>query len=349
MKGAMIARSPTDWHAKDRQDEPWQHALREVVTSSDELLALLDLADEAPALDRRPAFPLRVPRSFVARMRRGERDDPLLRQVLPALAETQTQPGFVDDPLDESEANKLPGLIHKYAGRVLLVLSGNCAINCRYCFRRHFPYADNRPPRAEWAPVFDYIERDPSLHEVILSGGDPLSLSDRRLAEMVDRLAAIAHLRRLRVHSRLPVVVPQRVTPALVELLTGSRLATSLVIHANHPREIDQTVGTALRPLRTAGLSLLNQSVLLAGVNDHADTLTELSERLFAVGVLPYYVHLLDRVSGAAHFDVPEAHARALHAALLARLPGYLVPRFVRAVAHAASKIPLGPALAQTT
>lgn len=341
MKGAMIARSRIDWHAKDRQDEPWQQALRDVVTRSDELLALLDLPGAAPGVDRRPAFPLRVPRSFVARMRAGEPDDPLLRQILPALVEGQAQAGFVDDPLAEAQANKLPGLIHKYAGRVLLVVSRHCAIHCRYCFRRHFPYADNRPSRAEWAPALAYIERDPSLREVILSGGDPLTLPDRRLAEIVSRLAAIPHLRRLRLHSRLPVVIPQRVTPALVELLADSRLATSLVIHANHPRELDDDLAHALQPLRAAGISLLNQSVLLAGVNDRADTLSALSERLFAVGVLPYYIHLLDRVSGAAHFDVPAAHARALHAALLAHLPGYLVPRFVRAVPNAASKIPL--------
>jgi EF-P beta-lysylation protein EpmB len=343
MKAAMIARSPADWQAKDAQAEPWQLALQKVITDSDELLALIDLTPQALAIDRRQTFPLRVPRAFVARMQPGRADDPLLRQVLPALAERRLLPGFGNDPLAEAEANKVPGLIHKYHGRVLLIVTSHCAIHCRYCFRRHFAYAANQPSRADWSQAFDYIRGDDSIREVILSGGDPLSVPDRHLQWLISQIEAIPAVSRLRIHSRLPVVVPQRITPALVALLAGSRLQVSLVLHANHAQELDDSLATALRPLRHAGIALLNQAVLLAGINDEVEALTELSERLFAIGVLPYYLHLLDRVAGATHFEVVEERVHLLRAAMLARLPGYLVPRFVREVARAESKVPLSP------
>jgi EF-P beta-lysylation protein EpmB len=343
MKGVMIARSPANWQIKDVRGDSWQLALQTVINDSDELLGLLDLTPAATAVAPGKDFPLRVPRAFVARMQPGRPDDPLLRQVLPAIDESGPQPGFTQDPLAEAEANKVPGLIHKYRGRVLLIVTGHCAIHCRYCFRRHFPYAATQPSRADWWQAFDYIRRDGSISEVILSGGDPLSVPDRHLQWMIGEIEAIAHVRRLRIHSRLPVVVPQRITPALVAMLSGSRLHASLVIHANHAQELDHAVAAALMPLRRAGIALLNQSVLLAGVNDQVAALTELSERLFAIGVLPYYLHLLDPVAGAAHFEVAEPRAQLLREAMLARLPGYLVPRFVREVAHAASKLPLAP------
>lgn len=329
--------------------EPWQLALRDVVSNGDELLELLGLATGTLGLDTCSSFPLRVPRSFVTRMRPGDPDDPLLRQVLPRRAESLTVPGFSTDPLAEAEARRVPGVIHKYRGRVLLIVAKHCGIHCRYCFRRHFPYAENQPSRAEWAQAFEYIRADASLHEVILSGGDPLSLSDRNLRWMVDAIEGIAHVRRLRIHSRLPVVIPQRITSALIGLLTRTRLQTSLVLHANHAQELDDAVANALQPLRSTAITLLNQSVLLAGVNDREDALADLCERLFAIGVLPYYVHQLDRVAGAAHFLVPDEQACALQQALLARLPGYLVPRFVREVPDAPSKVPIGRANAVST
>lgn len=338
--------TPQIGHAEDlgTRPEPWQRALRDVVSSGEELLEVLGVAAETLGLDTCSSFPLRVPRSFVARMRPGDPDDPLLRQVLPRHAERMTVPGFSPDPLAERQAKRLPGVIHKYRGRVLLIVAKHCGIHCRYCFRRHFPYAENQPSRAEWAQAFEYIRADASLSEVILSGGDPLSLSDRSLQWMVSAIESIAHVRRLRIHSRLPIVIPQRITSALIGLLTHTRLQTSLVLHANHAQELDDTVADALRPLRRTGIALLNQSVLLAGVNDHEDALADLCERLFAIGVLPYYVHQLDRVAGAAHFLVPDEQVFALQQALLARLPGYLVPRFVREMPDARSKVPIAAA-----
>lgn len=337
----MIARSPANWQGRDAAGEPWQVAMQTVIGDVDELLGLLGLTRGDVDIDDGQAFALRVPRAFVDRMQPGRADDPLLRQVLPRMAERLPLPGFSCDPLGEAQAMRLPGLLHKFHGRVLLIASGHCPIHCRYCFRRHFPYAAMQPARAEWQRVFDCIAGDPSISEVILSGGDPLSLPDRQLQWLIDRLAAIPQLRRLRLHSRLPVLIPARITPQLLRLLGDCRLPTSLVIHANHAQELDDQVAAALAPLRGAGVTLLNQSVLLAGVNDRLDDLCALSERLFAIGVLPYYLHLLDRVAGAGHFAVAEERVHELHAGLLARLPGYLVPRLVREVAQAPSKVPL--------
>jgi len=342
MKGAMIARSP-DSQGKNAHREPWQLALQDVVSDSDELLALLGLTPAALDIDGAPAFPLRVPRAFVARMRAHDPDDPLLRQVLPLTAERALLPGFSHDPLAELAANKVPGLLHKYHGRALLIVTGHCGIHCRYCFRRHFPYAARQPSRRQWSQVFDHIRRDDSISEVILSGGDPLAVPDRQLQWLIDQIEAIPRVSRLRIHSRLPVVIPQRVTAALVAMLAGTRLQTSVVIHANHARELDDDVAGALWPLRRAGIVLLNQSVLLAGVNDQVEALSALSERLFAIGVLPYYLHLLDQVAGAAHFEVSEPRMHDLRTAMLERLPGYLVPRFVRELPDARSKVAVFP------
>lgn len=313
------------------QTPQWQSELADAVTDPVELLDLLDLdLGSSPGVAAAAAtFRLRVPRPFIARMRRGDPDDPLLRQVLPLGAELQTVAGFRPDPLAET-ALMDGGVIRKYAGRALVVSTGACAVHCRYCFRRHFPYDDARAPADGWRSVLERFAADPSLDEAILSGGDPLTLSDRRLAQLVAGLDGIRHLERLRIHTRLPVVLPSRVDSALLQWLRATRLAVVVVIHANHAAEIDDDVAGALAALRGAGATLLNQSVLLAGVNDSADALAALSERLFAVGVLPYYLHLLDAVQGAAHFDVPEPRARALFAELQARLPGYLVPRLVR-------------------
>lgn len=290
-------------------------------------------------------FPMRVPRGYVARMRRRDPADPLLLQVLPLAREAEPTHGFTADPLEEHVASRHPGLLQKYQGRALLVVTGACAVHCRYCFRRHFPYAENRPGWSGWGAVLDDLARDPALSEVILSGGDPLSASDDRLEELVRGIAAIPHVRRLRIHTRNPVVLPERVDDRLVGWLEGSRLSTVVVVHTNHAQEIDGAVAAAFGRLRAAGVTLLNQSVLLARVNDSADSLVGLSEALFEAGAMPYYLHLLDRVAGAAHFDVAEERARKLVGEVAARLPGYLVPRLVREVPGEPAKVPLAPIL----
>ena len=308
----------------------WQQILAQGFAQSDQLLAFLQLPVADGSLLAEKQFKTRVPRGFAARMRTGDRFDPLLLQVLAVEDELRIAPDFVLDPLDEAATNSIPGLIHKYHGRVLLTITGACAINCRYCFRRHFPYQDNNPGRAGWQPVLDYIANDKHIHEVILSGGDPLLANDAILAPLFTQLAAIPHLTTLRIHTRIPVVLPERVDAGLIHLLKTSRLQKVIVLHSNHPHELDEQVAHACTALRDAGCHLLNQSVLLAGVNDNAQTLATLSQRLFACGVLPYYLHLLDKVQGAAHFDVPLEHALTIFQQLQGLLPGYLVPRLAR-------------------
>jgi len=323
-----------------RQVPDWQTALGQVITDPAELLDVLGLdAEWLPAArDAARAFPLRVPRAFVARMRRGDPADPLLRQVLPLAQECHAVDGFGPDPVGDLAAHMAPGVLHKYAGRVLLTATGACAIHCRYCFRRHFPYAAANASTGQWRAALDYVTAHPDIREVILSGGDPLTLSDRRLAELIRALEDCAHVERLRLHTRLPVVLPERVSQELCAWLSGTRLKTVVVIHANHVRELDDNVRVACQRIANSGVTLLNQSVLLRGVNDSVSALTQLSEALFAAGVLPYYLHLLDRVQGAAHFDVSEGTARQLMAGLNIRLPGYLVPRLVREVPGAPGK-----------
>lgn len=324
----------------------WQRELAAAFTSTDELLRYLELdpgqADDWAGAAR--SFPVRVPRGFAARMRKGDPRDPLLLQVLPQGQEVDAriQSGYSLDPVGDGESESLPGLLRKYSGRALLMAGPTCAIHCRYCFRRHYPYAESSLFSRHWDAAMEILRRDDSLREIILSGGDPLTLSDTRLGDLIGALEPIAHVRRLRLHSRLPVVLPSRVTPELVRLLARSRWRTIMVIHANHPRELDAEVASALTTLRQAGIALLNQAVLLHGVNDQPEVLESLSERLFECGVLPYYLHQLDRVWGAAHFAVSEERALALHHRLSARLPGYLVPRLVREIPGAPAKIPLG-------
>ncbi len=318
----------------------WQHELAQAISDPAELIRLLNLdpalIEPARAVARQ--FSLRVPRGYVARMRPGDPQDPLLRQVLPLAAEGLIVPGFGHDPVGDRAAAVAPGVLHKYRGRVLLTTTGACAVHCRYCFRRHFPYADENPAADGWRAALAYVAEDSSIREVILSGGDPLALSDARLAGLVEPLAELPHVHRMRLHTRLPVVLPSRVTEALCRLLADTRLQSVVVVHVNHPNEIDSAVIDAMRRLRDAGAILLNQSVLLEGVNDDADVLCALSETLFAAGVLPYYVHVLDRVQGAAHFDVEEQVAMRLWEELRMRLPGYLVPRLVREAPGAPAK-----------
>lgn len=321
----------------------WRLAWREGVRDPRELLAMLGLGHLGAQLSAAAAaaFPLRVPRGFVARMRHGDPDDPLLRQVLPVLDEERVVPGFGLDAVGDAAARAGHGVIRKYRGRALLVATGSCAVNCRYCFRRHFPYARETAAADQWREAVAAIAADPSIDEVILSGGDPLSLATPKLAALTAALAGIGHLRRLRIHTRLPIVLPERVDGEFLQWLRGLRWPVVVVVHANHANEFDAGVDAALAALRGTGATLLNQAVLLRGVNDSVAALAALSERAFEAGVLPYYLHQLDRVAGAAHFEVDDASARALHAGLAARLSGYLVPRLVREVAGDPGKRPL--------
>jgi EF-P beta-lysylation protein EpmB len=319
----------------------WQRELADAITEPEELLAALGLpaALAEPARRAGHAFELRVTRSFLARMRHGDANDPLLRQVLPLGEELVETPGFVADPLEEGAARRAPQLLHKYQGRALLIATEACAIHCRYCFRREFPYSlPDTTAGTRWGEAFDVIAQDGSVEEVILSGGDPLSLSDARLTQLTDAMGRIAHMKRVRVHTRQPIVLPSRVDAGLLAWLRGIRLPTVMVLHANHPNEIDDDVRAACAALRSSGVTLLNQSVLLAGVNDDADTLQRLSVVLMDAGVLPYYLHLPDRVRGTAHFDVAEQTAIALVEELTRRLSGYLVPKLVREIPGAPSK-----------
>jgi L-lysine 2,3-aminomutase len=310
--------------------DAWQRAQQ--FTRPAELLAFLELSEDLPALDyqRLRDFPLRVPACFVARMHKGDPQDPLFLQVWPATAEGLDTPGFTSDAVGDLPRLKSGGLIHKYHGRALVIATGACAVNCRYCFRRHFPYGDSLASRGNWHETLAQVAADSSIEEVILSGGDPLSLSDDKLSAFVTELERIPHVRRLRLHTRTAVVLPERVDEALLGWLGRTRLQKVVVLHVNHANEIDAAVETAVTRLRGAGATPLNQSVLLRGVNDSSAALAALSERLFACGVLPYYLHLLDRVQGAGHFEVNENKAVKLMGELAARLPGYLVPRLAR-------------------
>jgi len=329
-----------------RQPPAWQQALQDAVTDPAELLALLGLGPEwlEPSRAAARRFPLKVPRGFVDRMRRGDPSDPLLLQVLPLGAELEEVEGYVTDPVGDLKAKAGPGLLHKYQGRALLVTTGACAIHCRYCFRRHFPYDEENASRAGFAPALDAIRADRSISEVILSGGDPLTLSDRRLTALFDGLRSIPQVRRVRIHSRLPIVLPERIDTTFLETWSALPLQKVVVVHANHAREIDDAVRHAIAGLRAADTTLLNQTVLLRGINDRVSDLVELSETLFDAGVLPYYLHLLDRVAGAAHFDLPLEDAQRLAGDLAAHLPGYLVPRLVREEPGAPAKTVLPPA-----
>jgi len=325
----------------------WQSELSGAINDLDSLLQYTgNKASDIEGLDTgHLSFPLRVPHPYASRIEQGNPHDPLLRQVLPLAAENHRVPGYISDPLDEASSNITPGIIHKYHGRVLLILTGACAINCRYCFRREFPYAENQNSMGEWQQALDYIRQDSSISEVIFSGGDPLLNSDKKLQQLTRSIADIEHVKRLRIHTRLPVVIPQRVTDEMLNWLTETRLQPVVVIHTNHAAEIDNQVTQALIRLRDKGITLLNQAVLLKGINDNVDTLKQLSERLFQAGVLPYYLHLLDKIQGAAHFDSDESSAQRLLGQLSAHLPGYLMPKLVREIAGEASKTLLLPLL----
>jgi EF-P beta-lysylation protein EpmB len=321
----------------------WQQLWRDAVSDPYELLGLLDLSEHATGLlpHTDTGFALRVPHGFIARMRRGDPADPLLLQVLPRAVELADVPGFSRDAVGDIAARAANGVLHKYQGRALLIATGSCAVHCRYCFRRHFPYAAETAAANRWEHALAHLRGDTSISEVILSGGDPLSLATPKLAELTDSLVTIPHIRRLRIHTRLPIVLPERIDAEFTAWLGALPLQRVVVLHANHPNEIAGSVLAACARLRDTGATLLNQTVLLRGVNDSADALCALSERLFDGGVLPYYLHQLDHVTGTAHFEIDDERALALLHTLRARLPGYLVPRLVHEVAGAPYKLPL--------
>ncbi|PHS26197.1 MAG: EF-P beta-lysylation protein EpmB [Methylophaga sp.] len=320
--------------------QTWQTALASCVKDPISLLKQLGLTDKLDAIDSETLkkFPLRVPQSYINKMRYGDANDPLLRQVFPLIDESLDVEHFVSDPVGDSLAVTAPGILQKYHGRALLVTTGACAIHCRYCFRRHFPYSDSNPLARQWLQTLATLRDDSTINEVILSGGDPLVLADSKLAAIVADLEKISHIKRLRIHTRLPIVLPERINHNLLQWIEKTRLQVIVVVHANHANEIDDEVAAALDRLRLAGCQLLNQAVLLKGVNDTEESLVDLSERLSDVDVMPYYLHLLDPVAGASHFDVPNQVGIELIANIRKKLPGYLVPRLVREQQGEASK-----------
>lgn len=320
----------------------WRQLWRDAITDASELLDLLGLGHLAAGLPANDAgFAMRVPRGFVALMRHGDPRDPLLLQVLPQLEETEEHAGYEIDAVGDLDSRAAHGVLHKYHGRALLIASGTCAINCRYCFRRHFPYGEEIAAARQWREALAYLSDHTDINELILSGGDPLALSTTKLRELSEGMSQIAHLKRLRIHTRLPVVLPERIDPTFCEWLVSLPQQKVVMLHANHANELSDDVGRACQLLRQCGATVLNQSVLLRHVNDQADSLAELSERLFEIGVLPIYLHQLDRVQGSAHFEVSDDQALQLMEALRARLPGFLLPRLVREVSGDYGKRPI--------
>ena len=326
------------------QEQNWQSQLSDLITDPLELLEVLKLCPEqllSGAILASEQFKLRVPRAFVGKMTVGDPLDPLLLQVLPHHLELEDYPDFVTDPLGEEQANQQPGVLHKYKSRFLLTLTGACAVHCRYCFRRHFPYQENLPKNEDWLNIKNYIESQPDINEVIFSGGDPLTLSNRKLKLWIDRLESLPQIKFLRIHSRVPIVIPNRVDEELVSLLKNSRLRIILVVHSNHAAELDDLTCTRLSLLVQQQITVLNQAVLLKGINNSAQVLVDLSYRLFDAGVMPYYLHVLDKVKGAHHFDLSPKEINLIYKDVLENLPGYLVPKLVREIAGEKNKTPL--------
>ncbi|WP_346993384.1 EF-P beta-lysylation protein EpmB [Alteromonas gracilis] len=320
----------------------WQKELAFSFTDPAKLLQHLGLDEEnyAQHIKARRLFPMRVPRHFVELMEKGNPNDPLFLQVMPLSEEFLTSPGYSEDPLEEHDtAGK--GILHKYDSRVLLMVRTSCAVNCRYCFRRHFPYADNAVSKHQWEDVLDYIRGNSNINEVIFSGGDPLMAKDDHLAWLASEIADIAHVKRLRIHTRLPVVLPDRLDDAFMDWFSNLPMQKVLVLHANHANEISSKLVVRLRKLQQKGVTLLNQSVLLKGINDSGEAISQLSEALFEAGVLPYYLHVLDKVQGASHFYVSDGDARGIMEETIKRLPGFLVPKLVREIGGQPGKTPI--------
>ncbi|NMP31787.1 EF-P beta-lysylation protein EpmB [Thalassotalea sp. M1531] len=320
----------------------WQKELANVVTDPQQLLQMLSIDPQhyQKHFAARKLFPVRVPKPYISRIKSGDINDPLLKQVMPFAEEFHQMEGFVTDPLEEHDT-VAEGLLHKYKHRVLMIVKAGCAINCRYCFRRHFPYQDNSPNKVRWQEALNYIRQHGEINEVIFSGGDPLMANDQHLTWLVNEIEAIEHVKRLRIHTRLPIVIPSRITNQFVELLANSRLKCAIVFHINHSQEIDGHVSQAIEKLANKRIAMFNQSVLLKGVNDNAETLASLCENIFDIGIQPYYLHLLDKVQGAAHFEVDEQQAVSLVNELMTILPGFLMPKLVREIAGQPNKTPI--------
>ena len=318
----------------------WKAELSNSISSIDELLNQLGLKAEDLNTTEQAAsqFPIKVPQPFVQLMEYGNPEDPLLKQVLPISSELQVDNNFNIDPVGESSFNPVPGIVHKYRNRVLMIISPNCAINCRYCFRRHFPYQENRQSKQQWMQALDYLKKRPEINEVIYSGGDPLAANDHFLSWLTGEIESIKHIKRLRIHTRLPVVIPSRIDDQFLHWLTSTRLKPTIVLHINHANEIGTALSQGVKRLRQAGITVLNQSVLLKGINDNSDQLICLSETLFDAGILPYYLHMLDPVQGASHFDVPKEQAVDIFNQIQSELPGFLMPKLVREIAGESSK-----------
>ena len=318
----------------------WKAELSNCIRSLDQLLQQLGLNSKdlraSPIASQ--DFPIKVPQHYVQLMEYGNPQDPLLKQVLPIEAELYQDPNFNIDPVNESDYNPVPGIVHKYRNRVLMIISPNCAINCRYCFRRHFPYQENRQSKQQWLQALDYLKTRPEINEVIYSGGDPLAANDNFLSWLTQQIESIKHIKRLRIHTRLPVVIPSRVDNQLLDWLGNTRLKPTMVLHINHANEIDAKLCQAVDQLKSAGITMLNQSVLLKGVNDCSEQLIALSEKLFDTGIMPYYLHMLDPVQGASHFDIPVDQAIEIFSQMQAELPGFLLPKLVQERAGEKSK-----------
>ena len=313
------------------QHSSWKKTLQKVISDPHELLSKLNIEDNSLISKQENGnFPLRIPPGYLSRIKKNNPEDPLLKQVLPSVEEEYDKAGFTRDPLNEINGQVSPGMLLKYQGRVLLLITGACAINCRYCFRRHFPYSESNPSGENLKKTIKFLQKETSVTEIILSGGDPLSVSDERLLNLVSLLSDIPHIKRLRIHTRYPVVVPERINDKFLRWLTATRLQAVIVLHVNHANELDNSVRQAMNKLKNNNIPLFNQSVLLKGVNDSVHALVKLSETLFSYGIIPYYVHLLDPVAGASHFEVTEADARLLMGGMQKQLPGYLVPRLIR-------------------
>jgi EF-P beta-lysylation protein EpmB len=322
-----------------KQKLSWQEALQQCITSLEELVELIPAAATHISTEAQQAFPFKASRRYLGKIDPQDASDPLLLQILPQAIEMHANSSFSADPLEEHRYNPLPGLMHKYSSRVLITLVGSCAIHCRYCFRRHFAYENNRPGTQGLTAIYDYIHAHTEINEVILSGGEPLLANDTLLQTVIQKLSEIPHLKRVRIHTRLITTIPERVTPTLVHALTHTRLKSILVTHCNHPHELDDDIAEACHTLAQNKITVLNQSVFLAGVNDNAETLIALSEKLFACHILPYYVHSLDAVAGSAHFDLPLEKKRALYMAMQQQLSGFLVPKWVKEVPGEKHKI----------
>lgn len=309
----------------------WKEQMKRAIRDPHELMKRMGLpAPSTAQIQACRQFGLFVTEAFLSRMEPGNAADPLLRQILPVCEENLDIQGFSTDPLGEEAATTENGLLQKYQGRVLLIANSVCAVNCRYCFRRHFPYEQTPHSQTQWSRALKAIENDQSIHEVIFSGGDPLTLSDERLDWLVRQVDAMPHISRIRFHTRLPIVIPDRINQLFVSVVNDLKSKAIVVIHSNHANEWDKSVEHAIGRLRQAGCQLLNQSVLLRGINDDMKSMIDLSQRLIDCDVLPYYLHQLDPVQGAAHFKVEEEVGISLIRQMRAVLPGYAVPRFVK-------------------